>query len=490
MASQWAVEEMSDVELRDKRLNKRLVEVLSQLAGRPTASIPVACRGYAETAAAYRLFSNEKVDFDEILAPHIETSRIRVSEKPVVILAQDTTEIDLTRPQQQVVDAGPLDGGSRRGVFLHLLHGFTPDGTPLGTLAADLWARPEPPADGRSSDHRHRPIEEKESQRWIDMIRQAREQAKQSADTRLICVADSEADIYELLVEGGSDPGELGWIVRGCQNRALQPGDPETTENKESNCQVAEHLREQIMSGDELFSYKIAVRGRQAKLSCEDRKRRTSRDARSARVSVRAGGVQLRPPKRPDRKLPEVSVNVVLVHEPNPPLDETPIEWLLLTNLPIDTADQVREVIADYCVRWMIEIFFRTLKSGCQVEHRRLEHLDRIRPCLAIYLIITWRTLHVCRLGREFPEISCEAIFEPEEWKPVYRIVRGEPPPSQPPCLGEMMKMVAELGGYANRKKGANPGPQTIWLGLQRVQDFALCWLMFGPEAQPQAVLV
>ena len=111
-------------------------------------------------------------------------------------------------------------------------------------------------------------------------------------------------------------------------------------------------------------------------------------------------------------------------------------------------------------------------------------------PCLAVYLIVTWRTLFVCRLGREFPEISCEAVFEPAEWKSVYHVVHKTPPPSTPPALQEMVRMVAQLGGYINRKRTDEPGPQTIWLGLQRTHDIANCWLMFGPESENKEILV
>jgi hypothetical protein len=182
--------------------------------------------------------------------------------------------------------------------------------------------------------------------------------------------------------------------------------------------------------------------------------------------------------------LPPVSVNVVLVREINPPPGQVPVEWILLSSLPIDDAQQVRRVIQYYCVRWMIEVLFRTLKSGCRVEERRFEHLDRLLPCLAVYLIVAWRTLYVCRLGRGCPDISCEAIFEPAEWKSVYRVVRRQPPPPAPPKLSEMVRMVAHLGGYINRKRADEPGPQTVWLGLQRMHDIALCWQIFGPEAK------
>jgi hypothetical protein len=174
-------------------------------------------------------------------------------------------------------------------------------------------------------------------------------------------------------------------------------------------------------------------------------------------------------------------VNVVMVHEPNPPGGEPPVEWILLTSLPIETLDQVRQVIQNYCVRWMIEVFFRTLKSGCRVEGRRFETVERFLPCLAVYLIVTWRTLLVCKLGRELPDVSCEAIFEVAEWKSVYQVVHRKAPPVKAPTLAEMVRMVATLGGYVNRKRNDPPGPQTIWLGLQRVHDIAMCWQLFGP---------
>ena len=109
----------------------------------------------------------------------------------------------------------------------------------------------------------------------------------------------------------------------------------------------------------------------------------------------------------------------------------------------------------------MMEIFFRVLKSGCRVEERRFEAMDRLLPCLAVYLIVAWRVLYLCRLGRSCPEISCEAVFEPAEWKSVYVVVRREPPPKVAPKLQEMIRLVAQLGGYVNRKRDDEPGPQT-----------------------------
>ncbi|MCK4341073.1 MAG: transposase [Phycisphaerae bacterium] len=132
MLAAWVREEMAAAELDDQRLNERLARILSNVGDRSTASIPAACGGHAEMTAAYRFFDNDKVTWEKVLEPHYEQTRRRIAEQQVALLVQDTTEIDLTRPSQQVVGAGSLDGSSRRGAFLHLLEAFALDGTPLG----------------------------------------------------------------------------------------------------------------------------------------------------------------------------------------------------------------------------------------------------------------------------------------------------------------------------------------------------------------------
>lgn len=477
----WVNEEMQTSDLQDQRLNARLMEVLNQLAQHPMASIPAACGGYAETAAAYRLFDNEKVTFEKVLQPHIDATRVRIASQAVVLLAQDTTEMDLTRPEQQVAGAGPLDR-SRRGVLLHEMHAFTPDGTPLGTMHAVPWARNDekPTCASQSRAERNKqPIEEKESYRWVVALRQAQEEARRHPQTQIICLGDSEADIYDLLAEAAAAEGTAHWIVRSCYDRVLQP---DSGEDQDSTPK----LRQQLLAAPVRYRQTISIRGRKAKVSCELSARHQPRESREAEVEVHTARVTLSPPHRPDRRLPPVEVNVVLVREISPPPGEPAVEWILLTDLPIKTREQVRLIVRYYCIRWMIEVFFRTLKSGCRVEQRQFEHIDRWLPCLAVYLIVTWRTLYVCRLGRSFPEISCEAIFEPAEWKSVTRIVLGKTPRT-PPRLQEMARLIAQLGGYVNRKRQDPPGPQTIWLGMQRLHDIALCWKTFGPDARKTA---
>jgi hypothetical protein len=199
---------------------KRLSSVMSQLAAMPAASIPAAVGGgRAKWKPPMRLFDNDAIEFDAIIAAHATCSLDRVRKSPVAILTQDTSEIDLTRPEQQVSGRGPLDDGARRGCFIHPLLAITEEGIPLGTLRAECWTREEPNGEtltrvAKEKQRKKTPIEEKESLRWITGVQAAHDIATKAAGTEVIMVADSEADIFELMVEGQSLEGRAEWIVR------------------------------------------------------------------------------------------------------------------------------------------------------------------------------------------------------------------------------------------------------------------------------------
>lgn len=470
MITPWAQEEMGTAGFGDKRLDARAVTVLSDLGSRPNVSIPAACKGRAEMQAAYRFFDNDKVTLEKVLQPHIQQTRARCAEHKIVLAIQDSSEVELTRPQQQVVGVGELDG-ARKGFLLHELQAFTAEGVPLGTLYAEILNRTEgvshAPPEVKCAENKYTPIEEKESLRWLTTLRQTRELAEQMPEVQWVAVADSESDIYECLVE---PCGPMHYVVRACQERALVNAN-------------GQHLREAVLATPVLYEAEVLVRPRTALTAAEERRRRQSRTKRTAKVEIRAQTVTLRPPWRFDRKLTPVTVNVVVVSEVNVPPGEEPIEWVLLTTLPIDTSEQVGTIVAYYCIRWSIEIFFRTLKGGCRIEHRRFEHVDRLLPFVGICLIVAWRTLFVCRMGRACPEIDCEAVFEPSEWKAVWMAVKQEKPPQKPPRLSEMVHCIARLGGYVERPT-SEPGVQTIWIGLQRMYDLVWAWDSFGPEAR------
>jgi Transposase DNA-binding/Transposase Tn5 dimerisation domain len=482
MLASWAMDEMRDADLKDERLNRRLQKLLADLGDRPTASIPAACGGRKEMVAAYRFFDNEAATPESILESHYARTRERMAAQKVALLVQDTTELDFTRPQQQVRGAGPMDGANRRGAFLHPLEAFTSDGTPLGAAWAKMWTRNDsPPRDETASQKSARmkatPIEEKESIRWLEGLQQSRAVAQELPGTQCVCVADSEADIFEVLAEPrGERP--VDWVIRLCHDHILQADID--GENPPNRC-----ILDAVRQAPVLFTKEIDVRGRrEPKVGCDTRGRRQPREARSAEVEVRSATVTLRPPRRPDRHLPEVTANVVWARELHPPGGDVPVEWLLVTTLPVETREEVQTVLQYYTVRFLIEVLFRVLKSGCRVEERLFEHIDRLLPCVAVYLIVAWRTFMLCRLGHSCPELNCEAVFEPSEWKSVWMKVRSEMPPDGPPPLLQILKLVAQLGGYVNYAKRTDPpGPQTIWLGLQRMRDLAWGWETFGPGA-------
>jgi len=490
MIAPWVLEEMRSVDLKDTRLNKRLGKILSDLGNRPTLSIPAACGGHTEMTAAYRFFDNDKASFDNILAAHRDSTLLRAQNEAVVLLVPDTTEVDLTRPTQQVAGAGPLATEARCGLHLHAMEAFTPDGTPLGEVWSQVWTRDKEslkvPQKVKKKARKTAPIQDKESFRWLDGLRRAREFAERCPQTKCVYVADSEADIYELYAEARGQTNPIHWVIRLCHDRALATEEDATPGDATTDARL---IREKVQASPVLFTREISVRGRHAKVSCDKRSRRQPRENRKTQVEVRATTVTLRPPWRADQKLPEVSVHVVLVREVNPPADDVAVEWLLITTLPIASVEDVKTIIQNYTVRWMIEIVFRALKSGCRIEHRRLETTDRIEACLAVYLIVAWRTLFVCRMGRSCPEMDCEAIFEPSEWKSVWMSVTGKSLPQKPPPLGEMVRLIAQLGGYVNRPtRDDPPGPQTVWIGLQRMHDLAWAWNAFGPGAPKRDV--
>jgi hypothetical protein len=142
-------------------------------------------------------------------------------------------------------------------------------------------------------------------------------------------------------------------------------------------------------------------------------------------------------------------------------------------------------VVEYYLARWQIEVFFRVLKTGCQVEERPLETTDRLCPCLTMLMIVAWRVLFVTWMGRTYPHLSCEVVFTTEEWQSVWTIAQRQPLPQEPPTLAEFIGLLAGLGGHLGRKHDGEPGAQTLWIGMQRMHDFAHASVIFGPGRSP-----
>ena len=217
--SAWTTNEMGVLNLGDKRLDKRMVRVLKQLSEKPGPGIPTACKGWAETLAAYRLFDNDKVTMEKVLAAHEKATAGRISQHPVVLCIEDTTELDYT-DKKETVGLGQLSFKARQGLLLHPMLAVTPERIPLGCLRSFLWAR-DPEIHEKKKDRKRQAIEKKESVRWIEGYRFITELAPQLPETRLVYVADRESDVYELFVAAGQ---AADLLVRAAQNRRLADG--------------------------------------------------------------------------------------------------------------------------------------------------------------------------------------------------------------------------------------------------------------------------
>ncbi len=171
--------------------------------------------------------------------------------------------------------------------------------------------------------------------------------------------------------------------------------------------------------------------------------------------------------------------------EKDPPEQEDPIDWVLLTSLAVGDFEAALEVIDLYLGRWEIEVFHRVLKTGCKVEELQLKTDERTKVAIALYMVVAWRVLFVMKLGRECPELPCDVVFEEEEWQSLWVICHGEEALKKKPSLGEFVIRVAQLGGFLARKADGVPGPQAIWQGLTRLRDFALAWQVYVKGQPP-----
>lgn len=462
--------ELEGINLGDERLNKRSRKMIESFSADPQASCNAACSGWSETVGAYRFLDNPSVTPEKILKPHIEKTKERIKEHPVVLIAQDTTELDYSKHPPK--DSRCLNTEDRRGLYDHTHVALTPNGLNLGVVGVEYFDR-DPEELGQSKERSKLPIEEKESHRWLEGYRLASKIACDCPQTQVVSVADREADLYDIFLEADKQAALnthfADFVIRAKINRSLLERDPEAGPH------AYKKVRDQV-SQSELRSTQILNLPATPK-----------RAARQAKLEIRAIRVTVKPPHTRSSS-PVVSYNVVLVEEIDGPNDGTDVCWLLITSLPIDTLEEIQLVIDYYVGRWPIEVFFRVFKTGCKVEEIQLETLSRLKNCLAFYKIIAWRVMYVTHLNRESPSLPCSILFEDYEWKPVWSVVTKKPLPKTTPTLAQFMPLLTQLGGYNNRATEPPPGPQVMWVAIRRMTDLAIAWLTFGPGGKINCV--
>lgn len=459
-------DEFTNVDLKDRRRNRRLAKVVSAMAKNPAASICAANGGWNETHAAYRLLRCPDVTPGALIAPHQEAVEQRCAEYACVVVSQDTTECDYSNIKG-MEGLGPLNCESRRGFFMHGLYAVSEEGVPLGLWHVDInvrnddWFR-------INATRKKRPIEEKESYRWLVGYRKTQELAQRLPECEVFSISDREGDIYDVFEawdQAGSGP-RAEWIIRANQDRVLLAmGDDEPSK-------LFKALEQAAPLGEIEFKIRAKKPGKKKGNSGSVQH---ARSARRVRQVIRTMKITPRPPYRKGKKMKAVCFWVVLAEEIDPPEGEEPIRWVLLTSKEVATFEDARRILNLYLRRWDIEVFHRVLKTGCRVEQIQLKKAEAVIKALMIYAVISWRILYLTHLGRHDPELPCGSVFEEAEWKATCAVVKRKKEAGEP-TLGEFIGIVGKLGGHLGRKSDGHPGPQSIWQGLTRVRDFACAW--------------
>jgi hypothetical protein len=456
----WAEEEFGGCRFADERLKTRLYRVAEDFFDSPLANIPEACGSYAAIKGSYRFFSNKKVTMNVLLTPHVESTINRIREHKVVLVPQDTTTLNYNHLGTDGLGPTGVIADKSIGLILHDTMAFTLNGTPLGVLDAQCWAR-DADDKGKSKQRREVPIEEKESFKWLKSYRRVAEIQKLCPQTMLVSIGDRESDIYELLVEANKDPDGPRILIRCDRYR----------QRRIEDCvddQLWAFMEKQSIAGT--MKIHIPKQGNKA--------------ARDAVLTIRFAPVVLNPPRKKDLPRLDGYRAVYLVEEDSSCSDR--IEWMLLTNAAVTNLVDAKERVEWYAGRWGIEIYHRTLKSGCKILDRQLGTAQSLQACLGVDMVVAWRIYHLTMLGREFPNHPCTIFFEDVEWKALYCHANRSPiPPSEPPTLNHAIRTLGKLGGHLGRKRDGMPGNQCLWRGIQRLDTAADMFVIFTGDNPP-----
>ncbi|WP_244485715.1 IS4 family transposase [Bradyrhizobium tropiciagri] len=455
----WTIREVDESAFKDVRLGRRFGELLKQIGGSMGESIPFACQDWASTKAAYRFLANERVEEGDILSGHFAATRARYDHsKGPILLIQDTTDLSYQRANPhgigitKNVNSGRDKDGRWRphtvcGMLMHTSLAVTAEGLPLGLSAVKFWTRKKFRGIAQLKKRvnlTRLPIEKKESIRWLENLRQSIERL--GDPQRCIHVADRESDIYELYCL----TQELGahFIVRACVDRlAGDGGHTIATEMEETNVRGLHHIE---LRND---------RGEMTKAALEIKFKR----------------IKILPPIGKQKRYPGLNPTVIHASERGAPRGRKPIEWKLMTDLPVHGRSEAIEKINWYALRWKIEVFHKILKSGCRAEDSKLRTADRLANLMAVFCILSWRVLWLTMLNRTNPNASPTTAFTGIEIALLDALVKGV---GSRRChtatLGYYLTKLARLGGYLARRSDPPPGNTVIWRGLSKLTDIEL----------------
>jgi hypothetical protein len=450
--------EYAEAEFGDARLSRRLVQLARGLAAEPAASFPDAAGNDAALEATYRFLSNERVTADEIMAPHVRQTVRRGGSVEAVVVAHDTTEFNFGRTRRQ--DLGAVGRGKSFGFYGHMALALAREGRlPLGVLGFLTHSRKS--GKGRRGHSALQVAEDNEGRRWLQLVRQTEQRL---GGLSAIHVMDREADCYTLMHDLVADKSRFVIRMAG-DKRPLAHGESET---------VGEALRHaEIVATREV---PLSPRGKSTLPSY--RKHYPARQGRQAKLAISATQVTLRRPDSASQCCGRtLTLNVVRVFEPEPPPEQPAVEWRLWTTEPVDTVEHVLEVVDEYLCRWVIEEFFRALKSGCQVEARQLETEHALVNALAVLAPVAWRLLTLRTLSRCGAGQPAERALTSTQIACLRAGLRRLNRPDLPsrPTVRDAMLGVAGLGGHI--RNNGEPGWIVLGRGLDALLLMEVGWI-------------
>lgn len=441
-------EEFEGTDLGDPRLEARLLTLVSALDDAPTASLARASKSVAAREAAYRFVENRRVTMEALMEPHRRRTVARCVEAGTVYVISDTTECSFNGDRRGE-SLGRLQG-KQRGFLAHTAIAVSADGEkrPLGVLGIDIIVRDEEKKAHRNVAAQKRDPK-RESLKWPSMV--DRTEAQLGENVTAIHVMDREGDIFELLSD--LTAGKRKFVIRAGQDRWV---------NGEGRLFTA------IAGAPILLDREVKLSRRPKAARATKGRGHPPRTERTAKLVISSRSVTLRRPKTTTAEHPsELTLNVVHVYEPSPPEGETPVEWVLLTSEPVDSAEQVGAVVDAYRARWLIEEFFKALKTGCAFEARQLRTLHTLTNTLGLLAVIAWRLLLLRWLDRHTPDAPATTVLEPILIEALAARLRHikEPKALPPrPTVADVMRGIARLGGH--HKSNGPPGWQLLWAGF------------------------
>ncbi|WP_437644872.1 IS4 family transposase [Sorangium sp. So ce362] len=447
-------EEMSEAHFGDARLSKRQSKLVQKLAQAPDKSFP-SLLSDSELEAAYRFFGNDAVTPAAILAPHVRATLARMEAEPVVLAIHDTPTVSF-RSDGQRQGLGRLRS-SGQTFFAHFTLAVSGDGTrrPLGVLDLSTHVR-----DDRTTGNEH--------DRWGEQVE--RVAALGCAPQPLVHVMDREGDDYGLFAQLLSAGHRF--VIRLAHNRLVEA----TASGEEAKLEQAlAHVRAVAVREVELSLRPAGNRSPQQK------RLHPSRAGRLAKLALGSTRVTLRRPRSQPRELPAtLSLQVVRVWELEPPPGEAPVEWVLLTSEPVESDEQLAQLVDWYRARWMVEEFFKALKTGCAYEKRQIEDLHGLRNVLALFAPIAWQLLLLRSEARRALEQPASAVLTPTQLD-VLRVFARKPLPENATARDAFLA-IAALGGHLRRN--GEPGWQTLGRGYEQLLILVQGWSAAKKEGE------